>query len=62
MNPRDRQVEINKVKTRLRDLETDILITLFDQRDNLPELEAEILELRQKRDDLYKIKPGRQVS
>lgn len=46
--------EIGRVRERIEDLKTAILITLFEQRDNLPELEQELHELQKRREELFR--------
>ena len=56
MTSRDKRRALSKVKTEIRDMETDILISLFEQRANLPELEERLHELRAQREELYSTK------
>ena len=54
MNQNEIRREIGRVRERIEDLKTAILITLFEQRDNLPELEQELHELQKRREELFR--------
>jgi len=54
VNQNEIRREIGRVRERIEDLKTAILITLFEQRDNLPELEQELHELQKRREELFR--------